>query len=152
MQVHEQPVQCHNVIFWEGGTLSEKDLAKLCATLNPVMAEAVYVYCSFPDFTLPAGLMAFCIVREQEGVTAIVERDDAQHIGLSYTYEARLITLSVHSSLEAVGFIAVVSRKLAEAGIPCNTVAGYYHDHILIAVDRADEAMTLLKEIAAASC
>ncbi|MFM0262876.1 ACT domain-containing protein [Paraburkholderia sediminicola] len=131
--------------------MSEKDLATLCATLSPVMAEAAYVYCSFPGFALPAGLLAFCTVQEREGLTAIVERDDAQHLGLPYTYEARLITLSVHSSLEAVGFIAVVSRKLAEARIPCNTVAGYYHDHILVPVDRADEAMTLLREIAAAS-
>ncbi|MFM0385717.1 ACT domain-containing protein [Paraburkholderia dipogonis] len=138
-------------IFGESA-LSEKDLARLCASLNPVMSEPVYVYCSFPDFALPAGILAFCTVREREGLTAIVERDVAQRLGLPYTYDARLITLSVYSSLEAVGFIAVVSRKLAEAGIPCNTVAGYHHDHILVPVDRADEAMTLLRGIAAASC
>jgi len=129
--------------------LSEKDLAKLCATLSPVVAEATYVYCSFPDFTLPAGLLAFCLVREREGLTAIIERDEALRRGLAYTYDARLITLSVHSSLEAVGFIAVISRKLAGAGISCNVVAGYYHDHILVPVDRVEEAMTLLLDIAA---
>lgn len=129
--------------------MSEKDLAKLCATLSPAMAEATYVYCSFPDFTLPTGLPAFCVVRELEGLTAIIERDEALRRGLAYTYDARLITLSVHSSLEAVGFIAVISRRLAGAGISCNVVAGYYHDHILVPVDRAEEAMTLLLEIAA---
>jgi hypothetical protein len=113
------------------------------------MAEATYVYCSFPDFTLPTGLPAFCIVREREGLTAIIERDEALRRGLAYTYDARLITLSVHSSLDAVGFIAVISRRLAGAGISCNVVAGYYHDHILVPVDRAEEAMTLLLEIAA---
>lgn len=128
--------------------MSEKDLAKLCATLSPVVAEATYVYCSFPDFTLPTGLLAFCIVREREGLTAIVERDEALRRGLAYTYDARLITLSVHSSLEAVGLIAVISRKLAEAGISCNVIAGYYHDHILVPVNRADDAMTLLFKIA----
>jgi hypothetical protein len=128
--------------------LSEKDLAKLCATLSPVVAEATYVYCSFPDFALPAGLRVFCIVRELEGLTAIMERDEALRLGLAYIYTARLITLSVQSSLEAVGFIAVISRKLADAGISCNVIAGYYHDHILVPVDRADEAMTLLLEIA----
>ncbi|MEW6342065.1 MAG: ACT domain-containing protein [Paraburkholderia sp.] len=128
--------------------MSEKDLAKLCATLSPVVAEATYVYCSFPDFALPAGLRVFCIVRELEGLTAIMERDEALRLGLAYIYTARLITLSVQSSLEAVGFIAVISRKLADAGISCNVIAGYYHDHILVPVDRADEAMTLLLEIA----
>lgn len=131
--------------------MSEKDLAKLCATLSPVLAETTYVYCSFPDFTLPAGVLAFCIVREREGLTAIIERDEALRLGLNYTYDARLITLSVHSSLEAVGFIAVISRKLAGAGISCNVIAGYYHDHILVPVDRVEEAMTLLLEIAASA-
>ncbi|PRX27293.1 hypothetical protein B0G75_11561 [Paraburkholderia sp. BL18I3N2] len=131
--------------------MSEKDLAKLCATLSPVMAEATYVYCSFPEFTVPTGLLAFCIIREREGLTAIIERDEALRRGLAYTYDARLITLSVHSSLEAVGFIAVISRKLAGAGISCNVIAGYYHDHILVPVEKAEEAMTLLLEIAASS-
>lgn len=112
------------------------------------MAQPIYVYCSFPDFTLPAGLPALCTMREHEGLTAIVERGDAVRFRLASTYEARLITLAVHSSLEAVGFIAVVSRKLADAGISCNVIAGYYHDHILVPIERADDAMTLLYEIA----
>jgi hypothetical protein len=131
--------------------LGEEDLLKLCATLRPVMAPAVYVYCSFPDFLVPAGLSTLCTIVELEGVTAIVERTLAERLGLSYTYEARLITLSVHSSLEAVGFIAVISNKLAQAKIPCNVIAGYYHDHVLVPVDRADEAMVRLQEIAASA-
>lgn len=132
--------------------MSEKDLAKLCASLCPVMAEPVYVYCSFLGFSLPPSLTTFCTVRESEGLTAVVERREAQRLGLSYTYEARLITLSVLSSLEAVGFIAVISGKLAKSRIPCNTVAGYHHDHILVPLDRAEEAMTLLREIAGEGC
>jgi uncharacterized protein len=131
--------------------LGEEDLLKLCATLRPVMAGAVYVYCSFPDFLVPPGLPTLCTIEELEGLTAIVERVVAERFGLSYTYEARLITLSVHSSLEAVGFIAVISSKLAHAKIPCNIIAGYYHDHVLVPVDRADEAMMLLHEIAASA-
>jgi hypothetical protein len=112
------------------------------------MAQPVYVYCSFSDFRLPTGLSAFCTIREREGLTAVVERTDAVDLGLSCTYDARLITLSVHSSLEAVGFIAVISHKLAVAGIPCNVIAGYCHDHILVPVDRAHDAMAVLHEIA----
>ena len=115
------------------------------------MAEPVYVYCLFTDFALPDGLLAFCTVREEEGLTAIVERDHAEHRGLPYTYTARLITLTVHSSLDAVGFIATISRKLADADIPCNVIAGYYHDHLLVPVGQADNAMRLLREIAASS-
>jgi len=84
-------------------------------------------------------------------MTAVAERSDAERLRLPYTFESRLITLSVHSSLEAVGFIAVISRTLAQAGIPCNAIAGYCHDHIFVPVDRAEEAMSLLNEVAAGS-
>jgi uncharacterized protein len=131
--------------------LGEQDLLKLCASLKPIVAPAVYVYCSFPDFVLPVGVSALCTIRESEGLTAIVERADARRFRLAYVYDARLITLSVHSSLNAVGFIKVISSKLADAGIPCNVIAGYYHDHILVPVDRADEAMDRLREIAASA-
>ncbi|MFP3569856.1 ACT domain-containing protein [Paraburkholderia sp. SIMBA_030] len=131
--------------------MSEKDLKKLCATLSPVLAEPIYVYCLLRDFNLPAELPTLCAMREREGLTAIVERADAERFGLSYTFDARLITLTVHSSLEAVGFIAVVSRKLADAGIPCNVIAGYCHDHILVPVQRAEAAMALLHDIAASA-
>lgn len=138
-------------ILAEDNALGEKDLVKLRAGLHPVMARPVYVFCSFPDFILPDGLTAFCSVREPEGLSAVIERSDAQRLSLSYTYESRLITLSIHSSLEAVGFLAVISRTLAQAGIPCNAVAGYCHDHIFVPVDRAEEAMALLNDIAATS-
>lgn len=131
--------------------MGESDLAKLCATLSPVMAEPVYVYCCLPDFILPAGLPTICTVREREGLTAVVERDDAERLRLPYTFDARLITLSVHSGLDAVGFMAVISRKLADAGISCNVIAGYYHDHVLVPAERASDAMVALQEIAASS-
>ncbi|WP_346778658.1 ACT domain-containing protein [Burkholderia sp. Ac-20353] len=127
--------------------MSEKDLATLCATIEPEMARPVYVYCSFPDFTLPADLLPLCTFREVEGLTAVIDLQDADRHALPYTFMARLITLKVHSSLDAVGFLAVVSSHLAEAGIPCNAIAGYYHDHILVPVDRADEALAVLDGI-----
>lgn len=127
--------------------LSEKDLATLCATIEPEMAEPVYVYCSFLDFTLPEGLSALFTFRETEGLTAVLDLRDAAQYALPYTFKARLITLKVHSSLEAVGFLAVVSAHLAKAGIPCNAVAGYHHDHILVPVDQAHEALSVLKGV-----
>lgn len=131
--------------------MGEKDLATLCATIEPEMAGPVYVYCSFPDFALPTGLSPLCTVREAEGLTAVIDLQDADRLALPYTFKARLITLKVHSSLEAVGFLAVVSTQLAKTGIPCNAIAGYYHDHILVPADRADETLTVLYGISRAS-
>jgi hypothetical protein len=54
--------------------------------------------------------------------------------------------LTVHSSLEAVGLTAAVSRALTDANISCNVVAAYYHDHIFVPVQDAKRAMeTLVK-------
>ncbi|PRG73486.1 ACT domain-containing protein [Burkholderia multivorans] len=128
-------------------TLNETELAKLCATIEPEMVGPIYVYCSLGDFTLPDGLSPQCTFREAEGLTAVVTLQDAERHALPYTFKARLITLTVHSSLEAVGFLAVISAHLAKARIPCNVVAGYYHDHLFVPVDRADEALALLEGI-----
>lgn len=127
--------------------MSEKDLAKLCAAIEPEMAPLTYVYCSFPDFDLPDGLSALSTFRESEGLSAVLDVRDAERYMLSYTFKSRLITLNVHSSLEAVGFLAVVSAHLARARIPCNAIAGYFHDHILVPVERADEALVVLRAI-----
>ena len=52
-----------------------------------------------------------------------------------------MITLSVHSSLDAVGFLAAITNKLAAAAISFNPVSAYYHDHLFIPANRAEQAM-----------
>ncbi len=84
---------------------------------------------------------AFAVIREDEGVTAIVPGERA---GAPF---AR-ITLTVHSALEGVGLTAAVSGALAGAGIACNVVAGYHHDHLFVPWDRREEALAILKAMA----
>jgi hypothetical protein len=66
---------------------------------------------------------------------------------LDFAYPSRLITLMVHSSLEAVGFLAVITERLAAAGISVNAISAYYHDHIFVPVDKAFQAMKILHQI-----
>jgi hypothetical protein len=54
------------------------------------------------------------------------------------------LSLTVQSSLEAVGLTAAFAAMLGEIDIPCNVLAGYLHDHILVPVDRAQEAIDAL--------
>ena len=89
-----------------------------------------------------------CTFREAEGLTVIVEKGQAEHRAVEYVFEARLITLTVHSSLEAVGFLAALAGSLAQASIPCNAVAGYHHDHLFVPTARAGEAFALLSAMA----
>ena len=122
----------------------ERDLSTLLRDMTPLLSATEYVYCCFSDFRLPAGLDPLCQFREKEGLTVIVEKSAAEQFGIPYTFEARMISLMVYSDLEAVGFLAQILTILAAAGISCNPVSAYYHDHLFIPAQRADEAMRLL--------
>lgn len=87
------------------------------------------------------------LVAEHEGTTAVVTVDAARGRGWPVEFEAAWLTLDVHSALEAVGLTAVVSAALAAAGIPANVLAGHHHDHLLVPVDRADDALAVLSEL-----
>ncbi len=68
--------------------------------------------------------------------------------GLAASFRCRMITLTVHSSLEAVGFLAAVTARLARAGMGVNPVSAFHHDHLFVPADRADEAMEILRQLA----
>ena len=86
--------------------------------------------------------------REAEGTTLILSQSQVEAHGIDWEFPCRMITLDVHSSLDAVGFIAVIASKLAEAGMGVNPVAGFYHDHLFVPDGREDEALAILRQIA----
>ena len=84
---------------------------------------------------------------EREGTTVILPVAEADRLGLAYTYVGSLITLNVHSSLEAVGFLAKIAATLAAAGISLNAFSPCYHDHLFVRPQDAELAMKLLAEL-----
>ena len=126
------------------------NLVNLLRDMSPVLFEPEYVFCT-GDFSgdVIAALDPIGQFREKEGCTLIVERSAAVREGLEFGSTFRMITLDVHSSLEAVGFLAAVTSHLAESGISTNAVAGYYHDHLFVPADRADDALSRLLALAA---
>ncbi len=87
------------------------------------------------------------LVQEAEGVTAIVSEQMAQARGWSGGFIAGWLTLEIHSSLNAVGLTAAVSSALGEAGISCNVLAGYFHDHILVPIEQVADAIACLESL-----
>ena len=85
---------------------------------------------------------------EDEGITLICTRAEAEAAGIAYDFPCRMITLDVHSALEAVGFIAHIATRLAAAGMGVNPVAGYFHDHLFIPEGREDDALAVIDAIA----
>ena len=128
----------------------ETDLARLVAGMRPALDPVDWVFCVVPGDGPPAvALGAVATVREDEGWTAVAPRERAEVAGLRYDGVFRRITLHVHSSLQAVGFLAAVARALADAGIACNAVSGAHHDHLFVPADRADAAMGVLAALSA---
>ena len=130
-------------------TIGETQIARLLQTMQPMLQPSVYVFCSAPASILPEGVTPICQFQEIEGLTLIVTQVQADQAGLHYTYPARMITLTVQSSLEAVGFLATITAALAAQGISVNPVSAYYHDHLFVPVDQANQAMAILRQLAA---
>lgn len=117
----------------------ETDLAALLASLEVVRHPGLWVFetgPSAPDLTHVA--MAF---REAEGWTAVRPAAPSDAEGFAW------LELAVASSLEAVGFLAAVSGALAGAGIPCNAVAAYHHDHVFVPAAMADRAIVAIEAL-----
>ncbi|MBC7297567.1 MAG: ACT domain-containing protein [Demequina sp.] len=127
----------------------ETDLATLIASMRPHRDPVTYVWASVE--TIPSGIVPLATMREAEGLTVVCSRDDADAAGLGHTFPCARITLTVHSSLEAVGLTAAFAAALSEAGISANVVAGYHHDHIFVPVERAADAMAALEQLAASA-
>ncbi len=128
----------------------ETDLSALLAGMTPTLRPGEYVFRTLPPgAALPAGIVPFATVREDEGLTVVTERGPTGEPADGDTFRA--ITLGVHSSLNAIGFIAAVARALADARIPANVIAGYHHDHVLVCAARAQQAMAILRDLTRSS-
>lgn len=127
----------------------ETSLTTLLRSMSPQLNAGEYVFCTLRDSQLPSGLEIVGSFREQEGLTLIVERQQAEQAGLNVDYVAAWITLNVHSALEAVGLTAAFASALGKAGISCNVIAGYYHDHLFVGRADAERAMDVLRQLAA---
>jgi hypothetical protein len=125
------------------------DLEQLLATLEPQVRDGEYVYVAAPDSSADSSavLGAEAVIHEAEGSAMVLRREVADEAGLTYDVVLSWITLTVHSSLEAVGLTAAFSTALGDAGISCNVLAGLHHDHVLVPVGRRDDAVTVLREL-----
>ncbi len=127
----------------------EKDLDKLLQTMQPKHNTGDYVFCVVDDLAIAPIKDIILFFREDEGFTVVIRKELADSLKLDYSFIAAWITLTVHSSLEAVGLTAAFSTALAEAGISCNVVAAFYHDHIFVNKNDIKKAMEILNRFSA---
>ena len=130
----------------------ETNLRRLLALMEPWLDERPYVFVEIEPPIDPNVLdAAICVFREDEGVTAVIDRDRADSLGQPSTTAWARITLRVHSSLEAIGFLAAISIRLAHVGIAVNVFSAIRHDHLFVPWDRKQLAMNELRRLSVES-
>jgi hypothetical protein len=126
----------------------QRNLRVLLKTMSPVLQSGEYVFCSISEDRLNDSVSRpWGMFREAEGITLIVPLEQAIQSELPQEPRWRLITLSVHSDLQAVGFLAAITAALAKANISVNAVSAYFHDHLFVLSDSAEAAMECLTEL-----
>ena len=130
----------------------EKELTKLLQTLEGHVHDDVFVFVTCHKDDVPDDGDVQMQFQEADGVTLILSKQKAQDHGFSWEFACRMITLKIHSSLEAVGFIAHIASELAKADMGVNPVSGFFHDHLFVPVDRVDDAMAILAQIRQMAC
>ena len=139
----------HELFTRIGDMAGETSLTTLLRSMSPELNDGDYVFCTLKDGQVPHGCEIIGSFREREGLTLILERSQAERAGLSFDYLAAWITLNVHSALQAVGLTAAFATALGQAGISCNVIAGYYHDHLFVGQADAQRALSVLRQLAA---
>ena len=125
----------------------EKNLVTLLKTMQPEHHPGEFVFCTIENLSAVDINSVVCLFREKEAITVVVKKETADDLNLAYSFVASWITLTVHSSLEAVGLTAAFSTALSAQGISCNVIAAYYHDHIFVNVKDTDAAINILKQL-----
>jgi hypothetical protein len=126
----------------------ETDLKRLLGAMQPELVPGIFVFATLPPGrAIPENLAPVMVFHEREGATLILPQDEAVGVGLETTFPCRMITLNVHSSLAAVGFLAAIATRLAGAGMGVNPVSGFFHDHLFVPVACAQEAMAILERL-----
>jgi len=123
------------------------NLTALLRSMEAVLHEGVYAYCTVTHDAPISALAPVVTVRESEGLTLVVPEEQAVAAGLRVLFRAAWISLTVHSDLEAVGLTAAFSGALGQAGISCNVVAGAFHDHLFVPVAQAQKALQVLRAL-----
>jgi hypothetical protein len=107
-----------------------RSLSSLIATMSPILDTSnTYAFATTHEqdssfLTRVAHHSFEMLFRESEGWTLVGPQATIDALGLDSVFKCKKITLGVHSSLDAVGFMAAITTKLAERGFGVNPVSG----------------------------
>jgi hypothetical protein len=125
----------------------ETNLDALIKSLDTELVDGLYVFVTLQPDQVPANLSPRMIFKESEGTTLIMLKSEAEQHALPFEFPCRMITLNIHSSLEAVGFMARIATELAKYNMGVNPVSGFFHDHLFVPDGREQDALIALSKL-----
>lgn len=126
----------------------EVNLNRLLEGLSPKLVDGDFVFVTVSEEAWQRSRWPIKgVFFEEEGVTLILLKEVAEQEGLAFEGVFRQITCQIHSSLDAVGMTAAMATALTQNGISANVVAAYFHDHIFVPAAKAQEAVSVLREL-----
>ena len=127
--------------------MGKQKLELIISKLEPTLYKEPYVFTQAKDKLIANVQHIFALVREKEGTTLVMTQNQADQEQLRYTFLVARISLSIATELELVGLTALFSNVLAKAGISCNVIAGYHHDHLFVPFEHGEQALTLVQSL-----
>lgn len=99
----------------------------------------------------------FMLIKDEHEVTLLLEEADwraMRHAARDARVEGgfRLVTLDIVLDWNVTGFLAHVTKLLAEAEISCGAVTAFSRDHLLIKQDQLGKALRILGPHVAELC
>lgn len=120
------------------------------AVMRPQLDPITYVFAASDG--PPRGFDAyFAIIREREGTTLVGDEERLRAAGVVVPQSSprwHRIDPGIDTDLDAVGVMARISGEFAAHGIAVNPIAALRRDHFFVPVDRAAEAVEVLRGIA----
>jgi hypothetical protein len=91
--------------------------------------------------------VALAIVFEPEGVTIVLPYSVELPAETRREGPFAAIRLNLQTSLQESGITAAISQAWTEEGIPCNVIAGFFHDVFLCPWEDRERALSLVHEM-----
>ena len=115
------------------------------SALKPCLHEEEHGFATLPmTADWPQGLIPLATFAEDEGPSIIATVAQLTQAGLDHQPGWARISLTLATALDGVGLTARIATALADAGISCNMVAAYHHDHCFVPWERREEALSII--------
>ena len=125
------------------------ELKDILGNLKPRILEGSFVFTTSNDELdhLMKTFKPIATFREEEGITLVISKDEADKFNIKYDSLFCCISLGVHSNLNSYGLISSISSELTKKKISSNVFSGFYHDHIFVQADLADTAIQVINSL-----